>query len=45
MILNQIEDCGYVQDMMRFEMSERFKIDVTFDVAKEGGDAHANADH
>lgn len=45
MILDQIEDCGYVQDMMRFEMSERFKIDVTFDVAKEGGDAHATAGH
>lgn len=39
MILDQIEDSGYVQDMMRFEMSERYKIDVTFDVTKKGGKA------
>lgn len=45
MILNQIETCGYVQDMMRFEMSERFKIDVTFDVAKEGGNADEPSSH
>ena len=43
MILDQIEACGYVQDMMRFEMSERFKIDVTFDVEKEGGLDHGQS--
>ena len=45
MILDQIEACGYVQDMMRFEMSERFKIDVTFDVEKEGGLDHGQSGH
>lgn len=45
MILDQIEACGYVQDMMRFEMSERFKIDVTFNVEKEGGLDHGQSGH
>ena len=45
MILDQIEACGYVQDMMLFEMSERFKIDVTFDVEKEGGLDHGQSGH
>ena len=45
MIIDQIEACGYVQDMMRFEMSERFKIDVTFDVEKEGGLDHGQSGH
>ena len=45
MILDQIEACGYVQDMMRFEMSECFKIDVTFDVEKEGGLDHGQSGH
>ena len=45
MILDQIEACGYVQDMMRFEMSERFKIDVTCDVEKEGGLDHGQSGH
>ena len=45
MILDRIENCGYVQDMMRFEMTQRYKIDVTFDVEHKGGNAHAIASH
>jgi DNA-binding Lrp family transcriptional regulator len=40
-ILDTIRDSGYVQDMMRFEMTQRYKIDVTFDVLnhRKGGSA------
>lgn len=41
-ILDRIEDCGAVESMMRFEMSQRFKIDVTFDVAQQGGGRHVS---
>ena len=41
-ILDRIEDCGAVESMMRFEMSQRFKIDVTFDVAQQGGGCHVS---
>lgn len=40
-ILDCIETCGAVESMMRFEMSQRFKIDVTFDVSQQGGGCHA----
>lgn len=43
-ILDSIEESGYVQDMMRFEMTQRYKIDVTFDVLnhrQEGSEGHA----
>lgn len=39
-ILDRIEACGAVDGMMRFEMTQRFKIDVTFDVAQQGGGRH-----
>ena len=41
-ILDRIEACDAVQRMMRFEMSQRFKIDVTFDVAAQEGGRHAS---
>lgn len=41
-ILDRIEACDAVQRMMRFEMSQRFKIDVTFDVAHQEGDRHVS---
>lgn len=41
-ILDRIEACDAVQRMMRFEMSQRFKIDVTFDVAAQEGGHHAS---
>ena len=39
-ILDRIEACGAVDGMMRFEMTQRFKIDVTFDVAQQEGGCH-----
>ena len=39
-ILDEIESEPSVAAMMRFAMSQRYKIDVTFDVA-EGGKRHA----
>lgn len=46
MILNEIEESGYVQEMLRFEMSERYKIDVTFDVrGQKGGCPHGESSH
>lgn len=39
-ILDRIEACGAVDGMMRFEMTQRFKIDVTFDVAQQEGGRH-----
>lgn len=39
-ILDEIESEPSVAAMMRFAMSQRYKIDVTFDVAK-GGKRHA----
>lgn len=41
-ILDRIEACDAVQRMMRFEMSQRFKIDVTFDVAAQEGGCHVS---
>lgn len=41
-ILDRIEACDAVQRMMRFEMSQRFKIDVTFDVAAQEGGRHVS---
>lgn len=41
-ILDRIEACDAVQRMMRFEMSQRFKIDVTFDVARQEGGCHVS---
>ena len=41
-ILDRIEACDAVQRMMRFEMSQRFKIDVTFDVARQEGGRHVS---
>lgn len=44
MILDQIEASGFVQEMLRFEMSERYKIDVTFDVrGQKGGHPHGES--
>lgn len=39
-ILDRIEVCGAVEGMMRFEMTQRYKIDVTFDVAQQEGGRH-----
>lgn len=39
-ILDRIEACGAVEGMMRFEMTQRYKIDVTFDVAQQEGGRH-----
>ncbi len=39
-ILDRIEACGAVDGMMRFEMTQRYKIDVTFDVAQQEGGRH-----
>lgn len=39
-ILDRIEACGAVEGMMRFEMTQRYKIDVTFDVAQQEGERH-----
>lgn len=39
-ILDRIEACGAVDGMMRFEMTQRYKIDVTFDVAQQEGERH-----
>lgn len=39
-ILDRIEVCGAVDGMMRFEMTQRYKIDVTFDVAQQEGGRH-----
>jgi len=39
-ILDRIEVCGAVEGMMRFEMTQRYKIDVTFDVAQQEGERH-----
>ncbi|MDO4632436.1 MAG: Lrp/AsnC family transcriptional regulator [Eubacteriales bacterium] len=37
-ILDWIEECGYVESMMRFEMAQRYKINVTFDVKHGKGE-------
>lgn len=39
-ILDRIEACGAVEGMLRFEMTQRYKIDVTFDVAQQEGGRH-----
>lgn len=41
-ILDRIEACGAVEGMMRFEMTQRYKIDVTFDVAQQEGGRHVH---
>lgn len=41
-ILDRIEACGAVDGMMRFEMTQRYKIDVTFDVAQQEGECHVH---
>lgn len=42
-ILDRIEACGAVDGMMRFEMTQRYKIDVTFDVAQQEGGRHVRS--
>lgn len=39
-ILDEIEASPYVADMLRFEMSKRYKIDVTFDLKDKEGERY-----
>lgn len=39
-ILDVIEASPHVADMLRFEMSKRYKIDVTFDLKNKEGERH-----
>ncbi len=44
-ILDEIENSGFVCKMLRFEMTERYKINVTFDVKHGKGEHKDESSH